>query len=461
MKHTLSQNNLNNETFELVLQTLTEGLFLIDKDGKIIYSNKALQKMTGLNAQQLTGKKCCSIMADSCTPPPDCTLYAKEAITNTECRIKHQSGTIIPVLKNARVLRSQEGEIIGAVETLSDLSKLKAAEQRLKTIEQSSYKKGGLQRLIGESTTMQEVYNLIELAAASNSTILISGETGTGKELVADAIHSLSDRSSGPLIKVNCSALPETLLESELFGHTKGAFTGAVKDKAGRFELANGGTLFLDEIGELSPLIQIKLLRFLQDKSFERLGEGVPIKSDVRIIAATNRNLRKEVKTERFREDLFYRLKVFPIHLPPLRERKEDLGILTDHFISKFRAQTGKNIFNLKHQATVTLMDYCWPGNVRELEHAIEHAFVSCQKDIIDTSDLPLEIRMSHLRRDICTEPEAVTNGSESLPPQNITEETILKTLEQCKGNKSEAARRLGVDRSTIWRKLRRMKGMT
>ena len=319
--------------------------------------------------------------------------------------------------------------------------------------------------IIGNSREIQEVHELIMLAASSYSTVLITGDTGTGKELVAKAIHANSDIKDGPFIAVNCSALPESLLESELFGHTRGAFTGAIKDKIGRFELADGGTLFLDEIGEISPLIQVKLLRFLQEREFERVGDSVTHKSNVRIIAATNRNLRKLVMTGEFREDFFYRLKVFPIHLPPLRERKPDIAPLVNHFIIKFNALTKKNITGLTRDANIILMDYCWPGNIRELENAIEHAFVTCQSETIDIFDLPIEIRQAEIRLDICK--TAMDNiGSHTTAPNtpisqvhraNLSEkDELVELLDRYRGNKSEVARQLGVDRTTIWRKMKR-----
>ncbi len=267
---------------------------------------------------------------------------------------------------------------------------------------------------------------------------------------------------------MNCSALPEGLLESELFGHVRGAFTGAIRDKVGRFELADSGTLFLDEIGEVSPLIQVKLLRFLQEREFERVGESTTRRSDVRIIAATNRDLRALIRRGEFREDLFYRLKVFPIHLPRLRDRKEDIGPLVDHFIARFRTETGKPILGLSHEAAVTLMDYCWPGNIRELENAIEHAFVTCREGYIGLFDLPLEIRRVELREGVC-EPSGSSGAAPdprtpSLTPRpytrvsgRLTREQLVRLLEQHQWNRTEAARALGVERTTLWRWMKKL----
>jgi two-component system, NtrC family, response regulator HydG len=456
-----SGGEISKECLETVLETMAEGLFMVDTDGIIRYCNKALEDLTGKSRDELIGQRCCSLMSDLCDPPPSCSLFAKEEILDTECRILHASGRAVPVLKNARIIRDRNGAVVGGVETLTDISILKTTELRLAALEESVHKRDHYGAIVGKSRPMQEIYSLIDLAAASNATILISGETGTGKELVARAIHYAGARKDAPIVKVNCSALPENLLESELFGHTRGAFTGAIRDKTGRFETADRGTLFIDEIGELSPMIQVKLLRFLQEKEFERVGENLTRKADVRIIAATHRDLRRMVSEGRFREDLFYRLKVFPIHLPPLRDRKEDIGPLVEHFITRFNTETGKSISGLTHDAAVTMMDYCWPGNIRELENAIEHAFVTCQEERIGLFDLPLEIRRVELRKGICaTDPEDTVSAGQPMPiihGKRLSDQEFTRILNEAGGNKSEVARRLGVDRTTVWRRIKRL----
>lgn len=456
----ITNNSLSPQCVETILQTIAEGLLLIDQEGTIRYCNTALEEMTGKSSKELVGKKCCSVMNSQCSPPPTCTLFKDGAITNRECLILHLSGKTLPVLKNAKVLRDPQGEIIGAVETFTDISVLKSTENRLQVLEESIRRKEKY-GIIGKSHRMMELFSLIELASASNATVLITGETGSGKELVARAIHNEGIRKGKSFITVNCSALPESLLESELFGHVKGAFTGAFRDKPGRFELADGGTLFLDEIGELSPLIQVKLLRFLQEREFERVGDTITRKADVRIVAATHRDLRKRVNDGYFREDLFYRLKVFPLHVPPLRERKEDIGALVDHFIDRFNSETGKHITGLSHDAAITMMDYCWPGNVRELENAIEHAFVTCQEQTIDIFDLPIEIRKVELRDGVCRNEERGIKVPDAksflIQHRKTTDEEFISILNECNGNQTEAAKRLGVDRTTIWRRLKRL----
>jgi DNA-binding NtrC family response regulator len=295
---------------------------------------------------------------------------------------------------------------------------------------------------------MQELYRLIEQTADSDASVIIEGESGTGKELVAHAIHYNSPRANGTLVPVNCSALPETLLESELFGHVKGAFTGATRDKMGRFEAADGGTIFLDEIGDISPLVQLKLLRFIQERQFERVGDRKPLKVDVRITAATNKNLKELVRGGLFREDLYYRLRVVPIMLAPLRERKDDIPLLVNHFIEKFKQKTGKPIVSMTDAALASMLDYDWPGNVRELENVIEYAFVRCQRERIHLMDLPTELNEADLMW--------MKKEFETKPISCEEEKTmILQALEDAHWKKARAARILGIGRTTLYKKLK------
>ena len=453
------EKGLSNECFETILQTMAEGIFIIDTSGVIRFCNKGLETMAGLKASSIVGKRCRDIMMCSCDSMTECGLLKGDSVNNLECQLKRSDGTRVPVLKNGRAMKDQSGTVMGAVETLTDISALKQAQAKNAALEERVERETGkFSMLVGKSKPMQDVFELIDLAAASNATVLITGETGTGKELTARAIHERSVRKSGPMVKINCSALTESLLESELFGHVKGAFTGAIKDKVGRFELADGGTLFLDEIGDVSPYIQVKLLRFLQEREFERVGESISRKSDVRIIAATNRDLRELIKTGNFREDLYYRLKVFPVHLPPLRERKDDIRLLVGYFIDKYNRQTGKTIAGLSSEAGLTMMDYCWPGNIRELENAIEHAFVTCREKEIGVFDLPLEIRRVELRSTTCLPP----HGSEPDEKQAqgkrmaITRESLAEALAKSNGSRALAARALGIDRTTLWRYMKR-----
>jgi PAS domain S-box-containing protein len=460
-----SSNRLSSDCFETVLHTVAEGIFIVDLSGFIRFCNNSLEKMTGLRTEEIVGKRCQDIMMCACGSMKDCGLLSLKEINDLECQLKRKDGTRMPVLKNGRVLADKQGNVMGGVETLTDISALKQAQMKTAVLEEQVSREGGrFHLLVGKSKPMQTVFDLIDLAAASNATVLISGETGTGKELAARTIHERSVRCAGPFVRVNCSALTESLLESELFGHVKGAFTGAINDKIGRFEMADGGTLFLDEIGDVSPYIQVKLLRFLQEREFERVGESVTRKTDARIVAATNRDLRELVQNGGFREDLFYRLKVFPVHMPPLRDRKDDIGLLIGHFIDKFNKQTGKSLTGLGAEAAVTMMDYCWPGNIRELENAIEHAFVTSGREKeIGIFDLPLEIRHVELGSATCL-PKKVDAFAEGLrrdKRRQITKDVLSEVLERNKGSRDAASKELGIDRTTLWRHMKRLGVLT
>jgi transcriptional regulator with PAS, ATPase and Fis domain len=313
----------------------------------------------------------------------------------------------------------------------------------LDALEKELKERHGFQKIIGRNEKMQEVYKLLDSLADTDTTVLITGESGTGKELIADALHYGGVRAAKPMIEVNCAALAENLLESEIFGHVRGAYTGAVRDKAGRFEAANGGTIFLDEIGDVSPRIQLKLLRVLQEKEFERVGDSKPIRVDVRVIAATNRNLKEKIRRGEFREDLYYRLKVVEIMLPPLRDRLDDLPLLADHFLSLFSKKFRKTIQGFSDEAMRALMHHRWPGNVRELMHAIEHACLLSRGEVITLADLPPEVR----------EPEIIHAPKRKYRAQ-LTPETIMDALNRTDWNKAKAGRLLGVARQTIHRKI-------
>jgi transcriptional regulator with PAS, ATPase and Fis domain len=292
---------------------------------------------------------------------------------------------------------------------------------------------------------MQKVYNLLKILANQTTTVLITGDSGTGKDMAAKALHYTGTRANGPFVTVNCSALAESLLESELFGHVKGAFTGAERDKIGRFEAADGGTILLDEIGDISHLIQLKLLRVLQEKEFDRVGESNPRKVDVRVLASTNRNLKEAIRTGKFREDLYYRLNVIEIHIPPLRERYEDIPLLINHFCDVFQKSYEKNISGVSDEVLQVFMNYAWPGNVRELEHAIERAFVLCRDQTIQLAHIPAEIRdHTHIAK------RPVGNQTSDDP------EAIRSALEMTDWNISKAARRLGISRWTMYRRFQK-----
>jgi len=419
-----------------------------------------MERITGYTAKDVLGKTCKILNFSSCFDKECplnfevCGIYKYELSDSKECLVRHKDGYNVPVVKNARVLRDENGSVIGIVETLTDLTELKKA--RLEA-EESGRRLGEMYQfdnIIGKSHAMQQVFRAIKMAAESDATVLIQGESGTGKELVAGAIHYNSHRTTKPLVTVNCSALSESLLESELFGHVRGAFTGALRNRIGRFEEADGGTIFLDEIGEVSPFIQIKLLRVLQEREIERVGDSRKRKIDIRIITATQQDLYSLVQEGRFRDDLYYRLKVFPIYMPPLRKRKEDIPLLVSHFINAYKKKTGKQITSVSHSAMRILMDYSWPGNVRELENAIEHAFVLCTRDQIDVFDLPVEIRRMEYRSIPSDMPGAQRRLRSTR--EKLSREILLELLDKCNWNKAEVARHIGLSRTAVWKYMKK-----
>jgi PAS domain S-box-containing protein len=459
LNHNKKTNILNPEFASLLLESIAEGVFTLDENGNITSWNPSMQRISGYSPDEAIGQRCTMLKFSNCfgkscpSGLAECEIYKHGSIDARECSLKHKSGENIPVLKNARLIKDKNGNAKGIVETISDLTKLHQYRQEA---QEASRKLGEIHRfdkIIGKSDAICQVFSSIKAAATSDATILIQGESGTGKELVAGAVHYNSHRSNMPFVVINCSALPESLLESELFGHVKGSFTGADRDREGRFEEAGGGTLFLDEVGEISPLIQIKLLRVLQEREIERVGDSKKRKVDIRIITATNKDLYQLVTEGKFREDLYYRLKVFPIHMPSLRKRKDDIAILTSHFIENLNLKTGKMIKGATPSAMRILLDYNWPGNVRELENAIEHAFVLCNYEYIDIFDLPVEIRQTEYRPQASQPTLSPSNQSRKKPGR----QELIKLLEDCQWNKAEVARKIGYSRAAIWKFMKKM----
>ncbi|WDP92554.1 MAG: sigma 54-interacting transcriptional regulator [Desulfobacter sp.] len=455
----LSSDIKNNQLVKMVLEAIGDGVFILDMNARIISWNRAMEKITGYAPEEVMGKSCRILNFSQCfdkecpTGFEECGILKFGKVEPVDCFITHKLGHSVSVVKNARIIRDAGNRALGVVEAVTDLTELKNA--RLKMAE-ASRRLGELNRLggiIAKSQVMQNVFTFIKASAASDATILIQGESGTGKELVAGAIHSIGERKDRPMITVNCSALSETLLESELFGHVKGAFTGATRDRTGRFEEADTGTIFLDEIGEISPYIQVKLLRVLQEKEIERVGDSRRRKINIRIITATNKDLKSLVDQGQFREDLYYRLKVFPIFLPPLRERKEDIPLLADHFI-RLNNKSGAHVKGIEPGAMKTLMDYHWPGNIRELANAVEHAFVLCSGREITPDDLPLEIREFKGGGRPVT--ETAGRLPRPRPAAGLTRETLVDLLDQCDWNKAEVARRLALSRASIWKYMKK-----
>ena len=439
-------------TLEAIFNSRLEGAFTIDKDCVITAFNRSAERITGYTADEALGKKCWEIMnSNHCynqCPSGGGRLIipGKNPASVTELHITRKDGGKIPVRVTTAPLFDFEGAHIGAVETFQDITELKNLSNHLED-------KFHLHNIIGRSLCMEKIFHLIENVGKSESTILITGESGSGKELVARAIHINSYRRSGPFIAVNCSAFAETLLESELFGHEKGAFTGAIQTKPGRFELAQGGTLFLDEIGEISPKIQIKLLRVLETRQFERVGGTRSIKMDIRLIAATNLDLAEKVKMGLYREDFYYRINVINIHLPPLRERLDDLPLLIQNLLEKYSEKFNKSICSISPAAFNRLKGYEWPGNVRELENVMEHAFLMCQGEMIEPEHLP-ERFQEYSRRF-----EAGLKMNISGTPLQYAERTFISnTLKTFNGHRGKTAQALGVDKSTLWRKMKKYK---
>jgi len=433
--------------FNVILNSIADGVFTTDNEGKITFINKAAEEITGFSSKEAIGHFCFDIFrADICQTRCALkeTLKTKKEITNLSVTILNKDGKKMPISISTAVLKNEKGQIIGGVETFRDLSTIEELKKELS-------QKYTLGDIISKNHKIHEIFNILPDIAESDSTVLVQGASGTGKELFAKAIHNLSRRKTKPFVKVNCGALPDTLLESELFGYVKGAFTDAKKDKPGRFALANEGTIFLDEVGDMSPSLQVKLLRVLQEKEFEPLGSTSPRKTDVRIIAATNKDLSRLVNEGKFRDDLFYRLNVVKIELPLLRERREDIPLLIDAFVQKFNAKMGKQVGGVSDQVLRLLLRYDYPGNVRELENIIEHAFVLCKGDRIDLDCLPKEITVNQ---------EKLSSPTMPLPGETPIDraeaEVIERTLKKYDGNRIKTAKELGLDRTTLWRKIKK-----
>jgi two-component system response regulator HydG len=446
-----------NRHWERVINTMNEALLIISKEGRILSVNRSFEEITGYAANEVAGQPCTVLACDACEMAINnqgdgwCKLFEPDQPEMRRCRctIKKKDGTFLPALKNASVLRDDDGTLLGSVETLTDLSELDRLDHKVESLSRQLDENIGFGGIIGNSDEMKAVFAIIEKAAQSDAPIIIFGESGTGKELVAKAIHERGKRSGGPLIQLNCAALNEALLESELFGHVKGSFTGAFRDRTGRFEAANGGNLFLDEIGDIPLSIQIKLLRVLETRQFERVGENQPVSVDVRIITATNRNLLALIDQKRFREDLYFRINVIPIHLPPVRKRKDDIPLLVNTFINRLEIRTGKSIRGLTRDALNRFMDYRWPGNVREMKSALEYAFTVADKDIIDIDHLPPHL-VSPISPAVSV-PERTVRDSDSTQRQQL-----IAALQSTGGNQSQAARLLGINRVTVWNRMRK-----
>ena len=439
------------EHWKRIIDTINDGLMLVRPDGVIVMVNRAFEQMMGFSASEMLGKPCTLLNCDACEKDLKsedsswCALFRQGKDVKKRCLVMRKDGTYLQAIKHASLLKSPEGGTIGAVETITDISELERMDLELGQLSRRMDSEGGFYGMIGKSKQMQQVFEVIGKAAQSDAPVIICGESGTGKELVAAALHKLGRRREAPFVQFNCAALNESILESELFGHVKGAFTGAYKHRLGRFEAAHGGDIFLDEIGDLPLSIQVKLLRVLESKQFERVGDHRSIWVDVRIITATNRDLEALIREKKFRKDLYFRINVIPIQLPPLRERLEDIPLLVNTFINRLHSRTGKRITGMTPQAMERFMSYRWPGNIRELKSALEYAFVIAESGLIALQHLPPQIgetgRHSGFHLD-----------QEDSPEKNA----LIRALRQCGGNQSQAARLLGVNRVTVWNRIRK-----
>ena len=435
---------------QIIIDSIADGVFTVDKDWKITSYNRAAEQITGIGKDDAIGRYCwevfkASICEQRCSLRQ--TIESGRPIINQNIFIVNSKGDRIPVSISTAILKDKNDNVIGGVETFRDLSVVE--ELRKELTSQHSFLD-----IISKNKEMQRLFGMLELISESDATILLEGESGTGKELFAKAIHSLSHRKKGPMITVNCGALPDTLLESELFGYKAGAFTDAKKDKPGRFAQAENGTLFLDEIGDISPMLQMRLLRVLQEKVYEPLGSTKSKKADVRIVAATNKNLEELVQQGLFREDLYYRINVVKLFLPPLRERKEDIPLLAEHFFRRFNSLRGKEIQGLSPKAMNILMSYDFPGNIRELENIVEYATVVCKNHLIRRVHLPETLHQKIELRKISAS-EKITQSEPSL--EAVEKDIIYKTLKKHNWSRKLAAAQMGIHPTTLWRKMKRL----
>ena len=440
--------------WKTVVDTIQDAIMIVDKGGMIISVNRAFEKITEYQKEEIIGKPCTLLNCDRCEIIRNtendhwCGLFSAGNLKMSRCVLRQKDGSYVHVVKNASLLHDTDGNVMGAVETMTDITELIEKDTQIKAFQRELRTEDGFHGLLGASASMQQVFDLISNSSQSDAPVIIFGESGTGKELIAKAIHDTGTRNLKPYVKVNCAALTESLLESELFGHVKGAYTGAYRSRQGRFEAAQGGNIFLDEIGDLPLSTQVKLLRVLEERVIERVGDNRPIHIDVRIISATNRNLKQLVEQGAFREDLFYRINVIPIVVPPLRERMGDIPLLAESFFHRIKLKSDKQIHGISNEAMALLMEYAWPGNVRELKSAFEYAFVTCNESVIQPHDFPHTIYPVQLH--------ASDAEPRSLNPAEMKKKRLIEALDRADGNQSKAAELLGISRVTVWNRMKR-----
>jgi two-component system, NtrC family, response regulator HydG len=454
---------MDNSFYKAAVETMQDGLLVVNTDGIIMAVNTSFETMSGYSSRELVGRRCTMLNCTGCKilggngGAPWCGMFIRGGIRNRRCRLEAKNGARVDAIKSATVLRDESGQVTGAVETLSDISEMVRQEERINLLRSNLKVHSGNFGILGSSTSVQRLLDMIRDVAQSEAPVLIYGESGVGKELVAQAIHGLGQRAEGAFIKVNCASLNENLLESELFGHVKGAFTGAGRDRVGRFEAASRGTIFLDEIGDVSSSMQVKLLRVLEAREVERVGDHRPIPVDARVITATNKELEHLVAQGAFRSDLFYRINVVPVFVPPLRERKEDIPLLAQTFIDQIASRSNKSIVGLHQDALDMLLSYNWPGNVRELRNVIEYAFVLCREGLIEPGHIVHRINCKLASTSMAPREHAQGCEDRFFGAKSQKErERLLRALRETGGNQSEAARILGVSRVTIWKRMKK-----
>ncbi|MDX9787317.1 MAG: sigma 54-interacting transcriptional regulator [Desulfobacterales bacterium] len=441
------------QCWKTIIDTLQDGLIVVDTAGVIQAVNPAAERLTGYAMKELIGSSCRILNCTGCkiigkgVGKDFCKLFTVGESRGKQCVITQKDNRSVSIHKSATLLKGPTGEVVGAVEILTDMSELMRKQTEIESLRKTLHMDDGYHGILGKSPAIERLFELIDSVAPSNAPVLIQGQSGTGKELVARAIHEVSNRKAGPFVKVNCAALNESLLESELFGHVKGAFTGADRDRIGRFEAAHGGTIFLDEVGDIPLSIQVKLLRVLEEKEIERVGDHKPVSVDVRIVSATHRNLEELVANGAFREDLFFRINVFPLYCPPLSERIEDIPLIVQHFIDRHSEKGNKKILGLTAEAMRLLLSHPWPGNVRELRNAIEYAFVLCPGGYVEVAHMPPKISAGN-GNTVCFRPPDPANSEE--------QSKFLDLLRRTGGNQSETARLLGVSRVTVWKRIKK-----
>jgi two-component system response regulator HydG len=427
-----------------IFETMRDGLMVVDKNGRIVLFNRAAEEMTGYRKDEVIGRDCALFHCDDCDVLERQQISQQKftTISNRKCRIQASDGRTVLVLKNVVIIRDERGELVGTVESMTDITSLFDKERELQDLKEELRQDYWFMGLLGKSVAMQRLYEHIRNAAASEAPVLILGESGSGKNLVASALHKLSRRKDGPFIQMNCAALNEQLLESELFGHRKGSFTGALNDRIGRFEAAHDGVIFLDEIGDMTMTMQVKLLRVLEEKVVERVGDNKPIPVNIRLVSATNKDLGSLIHANTFREDLLYRINSIIIKVPPLRERREDIPLIALHYIRKISTINNKDIRSISPSAMETLMDFPWPGNVRRLINALEHSAATCKGDIIEVTDLPDYL---------------IHEKKSEASDHHVNLDDIRTALSMHKGNRTLAAKHLGISRVTLWKRLKAM----